>query len=127
MYDIRKLNFEEKKMVVHGVNLSLGGPVEAEDFGCGATPLCVEANSLMLSGVIVCAAAGNDGYKKVVTANEQNKVDFFDTYMDIGISDPGNAQEVITVGSVHSLKPHTQGISYFSSKGRTGWCSDALH
>jgi subtilisin family serine protease len=120
MYDIRKLNFEEKKIVVHGVNLSVGGPVEAESFGCGATPLCEEANSLMLSGVIVCVAAGNDGYKKVVTANDQNKVDFFDTYLDIGISDPGNAQEVITVGSVHSLKPHTHGISYFSSKGPTG-------
>ncbi len=120
MYDIRKLNFEEKKMVVHGVNMSLGGPVEALSFGCGATPLCEEANRLMLSGVIVCVASGNDGYKKLVTASPQNTVSFFDTYLDIGISDPGNAEEVITVGSVHSKKPHTYGISYFSSKGPTG-------
>ena len=40
--------------------------------------------------------------------------------MDLSISDPGNAEGVITVGSVHKSNPHTYGISFFSSKGPTG-------
>ena len=40
--------------------------------------------------------------------------------MDMGISDPGNAEHVITVGSTHKIEPHHYGISWFSSKGPTG-------
>ena len=36
------------------------------------------------------------------------------------ITDPGNAQSVITVGSTHRRQPHTYGVSYFSSRGPTG-------
>jgi subtilisin family serine protease len=120
MYDIRKMNFEQRKMVIHGVNLSLGGPVEVGSFGCGASPECQEANRLMLSGVVVCVAAGNDGHKTLATVGSGGSVALFQTFMDVGISDPGNAEEVITVGSVHSLNPHFYGISFFSSKGPTG-------
>src|SRR5262249_36590242 len=35
------------------------------------------------------------------------------------ISDPGNAEMAITVGSTHRDMPHTYGISYFSAKGPT--------
>jgi len=35
------------------------------------------------------------------------------------INDPGNAERAITVGST-SIKPHSTGVSYFSSKGPTG-------
>jgi serine protease AprX len=38
----------------------------------------------------------------------------------MGISNPGKAEEVITVGSLHSTKPHTYGISFFWSKGPLG-------
>jgi len=119
MYDIRKANMENKEAPIHGVNLSLGGATDL-GYGCGASPICEEANRLMLSGVIVCVAAGNDGFKNLLTASSTNQVEIFSSYLDLNISDPGNAQEVITVGSVHSTKPHTHGISFFSSKGPTG-------
>ena len=40
--------------------------------------------------------------------------------MDLTIIDPGNAENVITVGSVHKSNPHTYGVSFFSAKGPTG-------
>ena len=36
------------------------------------------------------------------------------------ITDPGNADAVITVGATHRRDPHTFGVSYFSSRGPTG-------
>jgi subtilisin family serine protease len=48
------------------------------------------------------------------------KVEVFPTFIDLGITDPGNAEDVITVGSVHKDKPHAYGPSFFSSKGPTG-------
>jgi subtilisin family serine protease len=38
----------------------------------------------------------------------------------VNITDPGNAEEVITVGATHRDRPHSYGVSYFSSKGPTG-------
>ena len=120
MHEVRKVNFDAGKTVIHGVNLSLGGPVQVTSYGCGWSPECQEADRLVASGVVVCVAASNDGYKKLATVGEGNTVDVFPTYMDIGISDPGNAEEVITVGSTHRESPHTYGPSFFSSKGPTG-------
>jgi subtilisin family serine protease len=106
--------------VIHGANLSLGGPVSVGSYGCGFSPECQEANQLMNSGVVVCVAASNDGYKTLATIADGNQLEYFSTFMDMGISDPGNAEDVITVGSTHKSKPHTYGISWFSSKGPTG-------
>jgi serine protease AprX len=39
--------------------------------------------------------------------------------LDLSINDPGNAEHAITVGAT-SARPHTTGVSYFSSKGPTG-------
>jgi len=89
-------------------------------YGCGASPVCQEANRLVDSGVVVCVAASNDGYKVLAAFKGTTKVEYFRTFMDLTISDPGNAEKVITVGSVHKTNPHTYGISYFSSKGPTG-------
>ena len=41
-------------------------------------------------------------------------------YRSISITDPGNADLVITVGATHRYRPHTYGVSYFSSRGPTG-------
>ena len=38
----------------------------------------------------------------------------------MSITDPGNAESVITVGSTHRRDAHTYGVSYFSSRGPTG-------
>lgn len=120
MYQIRKLNFDSPMPVIHGANLSLGGPVPVGSYGCGFSPECQEANRLMNSGVVVCVAASNDGYKILATIADGNQLEYFPTFMDMGISDPGNAEDVITVGSTHKSKPHMYGISWFSSKGPTG-------
>jgi serine protease AprX len=120
MYQIRKINLEARHPVIHGANLSLGGPVPVGSYGCGFSPECEEANHLVESGVVVCVAASNDGYKTLATISEGNELEYFRTFMDMGISDPGNADKVITVGSTHKTLPHQYGISYFSSKGPTG-------
>jgi serine protease AprX len=105
----------QKLMRVHGVNLSVGYDFDAKWFACGQSPLCVEVNRLVRSGVVVVIAAGNTGYGVLSTLQRQTTVSFAMT-----INDPGNADLPITVGSTHRDMPHTYGVSYFSSKGPTG-------
>ena len=106
-------NKDEQK--VHGANLSLSIPHEVANYACGQTPVCVQANQLAADGVVVVAAAGNQGYQKFATEKG-----LFETYSAMNITDPGNADGVITVGSTHREKPHAYGVSYFSSRGPTG-------
>jgi subtilisin family serine protease len=105
----------QKLMRVHGVNLSVGYEFNAKWFACGQSPLCVEVNRLVRSGVVVVIAAGNTGYGVLSSVQRQTNVGFAMT-----INDPGNADLPITVGSTHRDMPHTYGVSYFSSKGPTG-------
>ncbi|MDZ4318481.1 MAG: S8 family serine peptidase, partial [Phenylobacterium sp.] len=44
----------------------------------------------------------------------------FEGYAAMSISDPGNAEAVITVGATHRERPHEYGVSFFSSRGPTG-------
>lgn len=101
---------------IHGVNLSLGYPFDPEWFACGQSPLCVAVNNLVRSGVVVVVASGNSGYVTLNTV--KSKVKSFSAALTI--NDPGNAEGAITVGSTHRDSPHTNGISYFSSRGPTG-------
>jgi serine protease AprX len=87
-----------------------------EWFACGHSPLCVEVDRLIRSGVVVVVAAGNSGYG-FVQSGQQGVVP---AGQDLTINDPGNADLAITVGSTHRDMPHTYGVSYFSSKGPTG-------
>jgi subtilisin family serine protease len=119
MEKVRQLNQRPNGPVIHGANLSLGGPAQVASYAVGHSPECQEANRLVDSGVVVCVAASNDGYKELATI-VGNEVEYYPTFMDIGIADPGNAEDVITVGSTHKTKPHTYGPSYFSSRGPTG-------
>jgi hypothetical protein len=100
--------------VVHGVNLSLGGPFDPEVYGCGHSPICQELQRLWRTGVLVCVACGNEGQIEVETP--EGVVDL-NTALSVG--DPANLEECIAVGSVHADKPHLYGISYFSSRGPT--------
>ena len=109
------LNDNPKLMRVHGVNLSVGYDFDAEMFACGQSPLCVEVDRLVQSGVVVVAAAGNTGYGTVAAQVGGAKVGLSNT-----INDPGNAALAITVGSTHRDAPYTFGVSFFSSKGPTG-------
>jgi len=66
--------------------------------------------------VVVVTAAGNRGFNKMAASDGGALGD----YRYISITDPGNAEGVITVGATHRLMPHTYGVSYFSSRGPTG-------
>lgn len=100
---VQELNGYGRQILIHGVNMSLGYDFDPEWFACGQSPVCVEVDRLVRSGVAVVIAAGNTGKGFALTIN-----------------DPGNAELAVTVGATHRDMPHRYGVSYFSSKGPTG-------
>lgn len=115
---VRKLNAGSERVPrIHGVNLSLGYEFDAEWYACGQSPMCIEVDKTVRSGVVVVVAAGNSGYVSLNTAFGKDSVKFT---ADMTINDPGNTESAITVGSTHRSSPHTFGVSYFSSRGPTG-------
>lgn len=110
---IRYINEQAGRFVIAGVNLSLSVPHDVASHSTGWTPVCIECDRLSRSGVVVVVAAGNSGYAGAVHTLGQD-------YRGASISDPGNADSVITVGSTHRSNPHRHGVSYFSSRGPTG-------
>ncbi len=112
---IQEINGYGRRLLIHGVNMSLGYNFEPEWFACGQSPLCAEVDRLVKSGVVVVVAAGNTGFgtlKSTIGATSAG--------MSLTINDPGNSDLAITVGSTHRDMPHVYGVSYFSSKGPTG-------
>ena len=101
---VRYLNLHREIMAVHGVNLSLAISHDVLNYACGRTPICDECERLVGSGIIVVAAAGNEGYQNLPMAAGALSLSFFQA---ISITDPGNADGVITVGSTHRDFPHT--------------------
>lgn len=115
MQFVRHLNAHADRQSVHGVNLSFSVRHEVAKYAAGRTPVCEEAHRLVGAGVVVVAAAGNDGRGGYVVKGRS-----VEGYRTVAISDPGNAERVITVGATHRDRPHTFGVSYFSSRGPTG-------
>ena len=113
---IQDRNSNGRRILIHGVNLSVGYDFEPKWFACGQSPLCVEVDRLVRSGVVVVVAAGNTGYGY----NQPDAAGPIGAGLDVTINDPGNADLAITVGSTHREMPHIYGVSYFSSKGPTG-------
>jgi len=105
---IRYVNERHSYITIHGANLSLSIPHSVRNYACGRTPVCNECERLVESGVVVVAAAGNRGFQKFETKDGP-----FENYAAFSITDPGNADSVITVGSTHSIWPHTYGVSFF--------------
>jgi subtilisin family serine protease len=113
---IQKTNDYGRDLKIHGINISIGHRFDPEWFACGQSPLCIEVNRLVKSGVVVVVAAGNTGYGFLKTDADENTP----AGISLSINDPGNADLAITVGSTHRDMPHIYGVSYFSSKGPTG-------
>ena len=109
------VNGDSKLQRIQGVNLSVGYEFDARWFACGQSPICVEVDRLVRSGVVVVVAAGNTGYGDLTS-----KEGLTSAGLSLTINDPGNAALAITVGATHRDSPHTYGVSYFSSKGPTG-------
>jgi len=112
---IRHLNANREQPAIQGANLSFSLRHDVANYACGRTPVCDECERVVASGVVVVAAAGNEGYLRFTTPGGESE-----GYRSISISDPGNAESVITVGATHRSAPHTYGVSYFSSRGPTG-------
>jgi serine protease AprX len=110
---VQEINGYGRRLLIHGVNISIGYDFDPKWFACGQSPLCVEVDRLVKSGVVVVVAAGNTGYGAVNTGNSS-------AGLTVTINDPGNSDLAITVGSTHRDMPHIYGVSYFSSKGPTG-------
>ncbi|MGD9721711.1 MAG: S8 family peptidase [Pirellulales bacterium] len=113
MQYLRYLNSQLEFQAVHGANLSMQIPHKVRNYACGRTPICDECERLVDARLVVVVAAGNRGYDF-----EPGEVD--GRYRLCSITDPGNAEGVITVGSTHRNAPHTYGVSFFSSRGPTG-------
>lgn len=113
---VRHLNAHKDLLAVHGVNLSMSVPHDVANYACGCTPVCEECDRVVANGVVVVTAAGNRGFNKLAQPEGGAAGD----YRYISITDPGNADSVITVGSTHRFMPHSYGVSYFSSRGPTG-------
>jgi hypothetical protein len=113
---IRYINERNSYITIHGANLSLSIPHDVRNYACGRTPICNECERLVNSGVVVVAAAGNRGYQNF----ETKEGIAFENYAAFSVTDPGNADGVITVGATHRFWPHTYGVSFFSSRGPTG-------
>ena len=112
---VQAVNGYGRRLLIHGVNMSVGYTFEPEWFACGQSPLCVEVDRLVKTGVVVVVAAGNTGYGTLKSAAGAAGAG-----MALTINDPGNAELAITVGATHRDMPHVYGVSYFSSKGPTG-------
>jgi subtilisin family serine protease len=110
---VQEINGHGRRLLIHGMNISIGYDFDPKWFACGQSPLCVEVDRLVKSGVVVVVAAGNTGYGAVNNGSSS-------AGLTVTINDPGNAELAITVGSTHRDMPHVYGVSYFSSKGPTG-------
>lgn len=109
---LRFLNHRQDIIAIQGANLSLSLEHDVKSYACGVTPICQECERLVADGMVVVAAAGNRGFQVFETGDGP-----LEGFLGISITDPGNAQGVITVGSTHRFEPHTYGVSYFSSRG----------
>ncbi|HSR50024.1 MAG TPA: S8 family peptidase [Acidobacteriota bacterium] len=113
---VQHLNERKDFFAIHGANISLSITHAVENYACGRTPVCNECANLVNSGVVVVAAAGNQGYLRYRTEEGES----VSGYRTVSITDPGNAAAVITVGATHRSNPHSYGVSFFSSRGPTG-------
>ena len=65
---VQEINGYGRRLLIHGVNISIGYDFDPKWFACGQSPLCVEVDRLVKSGVVVVVAAGNTGYGAVNNA-----------------------------------------------------------
>lgn len=99
---------------IDGVNISLSIPFAVDNFACGWTPVCVECDRLVASGVVVVVAAGNSGFD-----DSRGAMSVGAGFRTVSIADPGNAEQVITVGATHRTDPHRYGPLSRSARGPT--------
>jgi hypothetical protein len=100
---------------VHGINLSVALDADVTSDACGWSLICRVCDELVRAGVVVVVAAGNTGFEDRSGALVSSGQD----YRTVSITDPGNTERVITVGSTDADRPREYGVSYFSARGPT--------
>ncbi len=110
---IRAFN-ADGRLLIHGVNLSIGCELFPDEFTSGQSPLCRELDLLVGTGVVAVVSAGNSGTGGTITGGGSDMQGGLST-----IEDPGNAIYAITVGSTHRSQPYSYGVAPTSSKGPT--------
>ena len=102
---IAAMNEGSSSLPIHGINLSLGSNFDPANYSCGHTPLCQELRRLWRQGVIICLAAGNEGYSML-----RSDSGLIHANMPLSISDPANLDEAIAIGSVHRPAAQIRGF-----------------
>jgi Subtilase family len=104
-----------RDLPIHGVNLSLALDADVSSDACGWSLVCRVCDELVRAGVVVVVSAGNTGFEDrtgSLLSTGQN-------YRTVSITDPGNTERVVTVGSTDPDRPREYGVSYFSARGPT--------
>jgi hypothetical protein len=112
---LRWVNERSARPAIVGANLSFALPHKVANFSCGWTPVCVECDRLVRAGVVVVTVAGNAAFDDGAGSGYADGT----SYRAISITDPGNADAVITVGATHRTDPFRHGVSFFSGRGPT--------
>jgi serine protease AprX len=116
---VQLLNQTGTRMLVHGIVLPLSFGRDVRNFACGRSPICAEVDRLVNSGVVVVTSVGNGSFVGGLSlgplwvSSEQPNI------VEGAITDPGNAELAIGVGSTHRSAPEIYGASFFSSRGPT--------
>jgi serine protease AprX len=108
----------QKRYNVRVINLSLGAPVH-ESYR--TDPLCKAVERAVLAGIVVVAAAGNNGHTDEIVGYKTNGDPLYRQVFG-AIHSPGNSPYAITVGASDTnltAKRSDDGIAQFSSKGPT--------
>ena len=113
---IRYLNERHSYITIHGANLSLSIPHNVRNYACGRTP---DVQRMRAAGGQRRRRGRGRRQSRLSELRDQAK-GRIEGYAAFSITDPGNADGVITVGATHRYWPHTYGVSFFSSRGPTG-------
>jgi len=108
----------QKRFNIRVINLSLGTPVR-ESFR--NDPLCLAVEKAVRSGIVVVAAAGNNGHTDEIIGHKPNGDPIYRPVFG-AIDSPGNSPYAITVGasdSVGTARRSDDVMAQFSSKGPT--------
>jgi hypothetical protein len=104
-----------RDLPIHGVNLSIALAADVTSDACGWSLVCRVCDELVRAGIVVVVSAGNTGFEDRSGALRSTGQD----YRTVSITDPGNAERVITVGATDADRPREYGVSYFSARGPT--------
>ncbi|HEX8355263.1 MAG TPA: S8 family serine peptidase, partial [Pyrinomonadaceae bacterium] len=110
----------QKRFNIRVMNLSLGAPVR-ESYH--TDPLCKAVERAVLSGIVVVAAAGNEGRTDEVVGHKPNGDPIYRPVYG-GIHSPGNSPYAITVGASDTngtVARSDDRMAQFSSKGPTAF------